>query len=99
MEFCGDSTVFKLLCITMSQQSAHNYLALMLEENLDNSFDKDDLHLCNTSTIFDALNQMKVDSDPEANSTESNKLNELNIAAAPNQLQRIPTPPLTTVKK
>ncbi|KAG1908351.1 uncharacterized protein F5891DRAFT_1179875 [Suillus fuscotomentosus] len=44
----------------MSQKSAHNHPALMLEEDLDSSFDEDNLQLHNTSTIPDALDQMEV---------------------------------------
>ncbi|KAG1888895.1 uncharacterized protein F5891DRAFT_1199126 [Suillus fuscotomentosus] len=76
--------------------NAHNRLALMLEEDLDSSFNEDDLQLRNTSTILDALDQMEVDDDPEADDTKSN---ELNIAAGPNQSQSIHTPPPTIVKK
>ncbi|KAG2029496.1 hypothetical protein BDR03DRAFT_1018309 [Suillus americanus] len=71
----------------------------MLEEDLDSSSDEEDLHPCNTSTILDALDQMEVDNDPEADDTESDELDEIDVAAAPNQPQRIPTPPLTTLKK
>ncbi|KAG1720312.1 uncharacterized protein EDB91DRAFT_1088882 [Suillus paluster] len=38
---------------------------------------------------------MEVDNDPEANDTESDELDDINIAAAPDQPQRIPTPPPT----
>ncbi|KAG1808900.1 uncharacterized protein BJ212DRAFT_1302802 [Suillus subaureus] len=50
----------------------------MLEEDLDSSFNKEDLHVCNPSTILDALDQMKVNNDPEADDTESHELDELN---------------------
>ncbi|KAG2034351.1 hypothetical protein BDR03DRAFT_984454 [Suillus americanus] len=82
----------------MPQQSAHNHVALMLEEDLDSSSNKEDLHPCNTSTILDALDQMEVDNDPEAKDTKSDELDEIDVAAAPNQPQRIPTPPLTILK-
>lgn len=83
----------------MPQQSAHNHVALMLEEDLDSSSDEEDLHPRKTSTILDALDQMEVDNDPEAEDTESDELDEIDVAAAPNQPQRIPTPPPTILKK
>ncbi|KAG1765075.1 hypothetical protein EV702DRAFT_1204726 [Suillus placidus] len=61
----------------MLQQSAHNHLALMLEEDLDSSSDEEDLHPRNISTILDALDQMEVDNDPEAGNTENDKLDEI----------------------
>jgi hypothetical protein len=80
------------------EQSAHNHLALMLKKYLDSSSDEEDLHPRNMDIILDALDQMEVDNDPEADDTESDKLDEIDVAAAPNQPQRIPTPPPTIFK-
>ncbi|KAG2037868.1 hypothetical protein BDR03DRAFT_1010460 [Suillus americanus] len=58
----------------MPQNSAHNHPALVLEEDLDSSFNEEDLHVHNPSTILDALDQMEVDNNPKADDTESEDL-------------------------
>jgi hypothetical protein len=53
------------ILIVIPPKSTHSHLAFMLEEDLDNSFNEEDLHCGNTSNILDDLDQMGVDGDPQ----------------------------------